>query len=322
MKKTIKLLLAFLLTAGAAMAQGEFPTAYSYWLAEYHPFTSEEENVWDGVIQQTPGQGMGLIARGAQKIVSTITVRDYDGTPSNKQLECEFYPNGLMKSYVADHSQKFYMYDKKWRLLSIQDQEGKVLFKYNYDQDGRLVKAIKNDGQYDYTYIYNEAGQLTRINAGNEFYFTIKDGNIVKRSYNNPESFPQTYSYDAKGRWTGHVQIGWGFEGLENNEIVVKYATGPFPISMIKRMSEYDNDKKVRIGEVETFTSKCAYTYDSKGNWTSWKLTGNSQALNCTIKRTIAYYTDEEVSAAVAEMESARNAKAQEDEQKEDLWEF
>ena len=84
---------------------------------------------------------MGLIARGAQKIVSTITVRDYDGTPSNKQLECEFYPNGLMKSYVADHSQKFYMYDKKHNEVLKEKARVKAIMKDRSGRDKRKARG-------------------------------------------------------------------------------------------------------------------------------------------------------------------------------------
>ena len=94
-----------------------------------------------------------------------------------------------------------------------------------------------------------------------------------------------------------------------------------------KSVVENNPKTKKNIGAQYTNNYESTFTFDSKGNWTKWKvkkISGNRyDSESFTITRTITYYTDEEVKKAVSELEQARKGSTTNNNQKkEDLWEF
>lgn len=77
-----------------------------------------------------------------------------------------------------------------------------------------------------------------------------------------------------------------------------------------KSVVEINPKTKKNIGAQYTNNYESTFTFDSKGNWTKWKvkkISGNRyDSESFTITRTITYYTDEEVKKAVSELEQAR----------------
>lgn len=324
-KRAMTFLAAILLTAGAAYAQGQYPTVYSSMINDVaFPWTMN--HVWDDVVNGKTGQGLGLVAPGVKKIVSTINLgEDYAGP---NKWEHEFYPNGLIKSDDALNGKHTYNYDNQWRLQNIARNNGEVEYKYIYNQQQQLVKCLYDGGVSDeYEYTYGADGKLSKIvKVGSERY-SFKDNQLVKTEFISEYAtqLPITYTYDPQGRWKGYTSIvedGMDEVFTFKTQITLNYTgTNPFPTSVTKSIVEYDPKRKRNIGKPDVTTFRCTYTFDSKGNWTSWKATGGYGAWHIT--RTITYYTDEEVKAATAELEQARKGATQDNGQKkEDLWEF
>ena len=312
----------------SVLPEAQFPTVYGVTLSAFgFNWMDKVCNVWDETVRGLPGQGMSLKAPGAKKVVSKY---NDSGNYGEIIIECELYPNGLLKSKSescngGDKSVYTYNYDKQWRLQNILYKDGSVWFKYHYDQQGRLVKSTHSGEAY--TYSYNNAGQLVTINGTDAPTFTIKDNQIVSLKFIGEYEFPFTFTYDAQGRWKSDTHIiADGMDELiyVRTQVTLNYGngTGTLPVSMTCKSGEYDPKRKVNIGTpYPTQTVRCTYTYDSKGNWTSWKATGGSNPW--TITRTISYYSDQEVDTALGAMRDARKAATDKDSKKQEgLWEF
>lgn len=323
-KRALTFVATLLLTAGAAFAQGQYPTVYSNLLNDV-AFPWNLNHVWDDVVNGKPGQGLGIVAPGVKKIVSTINLgEDYAGP---NKWEHEFYPNGLMKSDDAINGKHTYNYDNQWRLQNVVGKDGQVDYKYSYNQQHQLVKCIYTFMNYEYVYTYGSDGKLSKIEQVGSERYSFKDNQLVKTEFISEYAtqLPITYTYDPQGRWKGYTSIvedGMDEVFTFKTQVTYNYTgTNPFPNSVTKSVVEYDPKRKRNIGKPQVTTFRCTYTFDSKGNWTSWKATGGYGAWEIT--RTITYYTDEEVKAATAELEQARKGTTQDNGQRnEDLWEF
>lgn len=323
-KRIIQLVAAVALSTAGASAQGFYPTAYHIAINDMYEMLEIHET-WSDVVKGKPGQGLGLVKPGVKKVTAKI-----DNGPDMPSAEWtyELHPNGLIKSDDAQNGRHTYNYDKQWRLQSIVDKDGKVEKRYIYDDKGRLKKYIHDmiiHNEYDYDYDAN--GNLTTIKKGKTMTITVKDSAIAQVQFFNDydmETWPTVFTYDQQGRWKMYSSIV--ADGMDEIEIVRtqytwNYGTGNLPIGLTRRQGVYDPKKKQYAGKPEVTNIACTFTLDSKGNWTGWKLKGGY--INLNITRTIEYYNDDEVKAAVAEMEAARQGKKQpKEEKKEELWEF
>ncbi len=321
MKKKLFLLVAVALSTAGASAQWSFPTAYQNMIPDVNNF--ELHHIWSDMVMGKPSQGLGLLNPGAKKIVTKIESEVYDFTPV---WTYELYPNGLTKSDDATNGKHTYNYDKQWRLQSITDKDGKVAFRYIYDADKRLKQCIYEGGIHEeYAYEYDSKGALTAIKKGQNTY-TIKDSCYVQYDFKDPdfETWPTKFVFDQKKRLKTFDSIvidGMDEPIIVKTQITWNFGTGKFPTGITRRLGEFNPKKNIFIGKPEVKNCQYTFTYDSKGNWTSWKQTGGYPKF--TITRTITYYTDEEVKAAVAEMEASRQAKKEpKEEKKEEMWEF
>ena len=116
---------------------------------------------------------------------------------------------------------------------------------------------------------------------------------------------------------------------LTNEIIVYELNRKVFIIfgEITKSVVEINPKTKKNIGAQYTNNYESTFTFDSKGNWTKWKvkkISGNRyDSESFTITRTITYYTDEEVKKAVSELEQARKGSTTNNNQKKEyLWEF
>lgn len=323
-KRALTFVATILLTAGTAFAQGIFPTVYSTMLGD-NAFPWTLTHIWDETVRGECGQGLGLVTPGAKKIVTTIKRGEDWGGPVT--WEFELYPNGLMKCDNAQNGKHTYNYDNQWRLQNVAWGD-KIAYKYVYNQKNQLIQCIASVGVSDeFTFTYGPDGKLSKIvKVGSERY-SYKNDQLVKTEFISEYAtqLPITYSYDPQGRWKGYTSIvedGMDEVFTFKTQVTYNYTgTNPFPTSVTKSVVEYDPKRKRNIGKPQVTTYRCTYTFDSKGNWTSWKATGGYGAWEIT--RTITYYTDEEVKAATAELEQARKGTTQDNGQrKEDLWEF
>ena len=271
-----------------------------------------------------PGQSLGLKAPGAKTIISTIT-RDsgYDDPP--KKIEHELYPNGLMKC-AKDVGVITFNYDKQWKLQNIMNNQGndELFCKYIYDKNNRLIKCI---GSREYIYKYDANSNLTEMTSNVERFF-FKNNKPVKRTEIEGDCI-LTLSYDQQGRWTGYIEILPEYdESTSKTQVTFNYKGNEvFPSSITIRRGEYDPKTKKNIGTQYVENYQSTFTFDSKGNWTKWRVkivSGNLYNSNSfTITRTITYYTDDEVKKAVSELEQTRKGSAANGNQKEEeLWEF
>ena len=287
----------------------EFPIEY---FDKAGNIAHESYNVWDEIVRVLPGQGLSIKAPGVRQIIAISP-----DSPGEYKVIWDFYPNGLRKSkirYDEDndkvnaYNSYDYKYDSQWRLQSIVDKEGKVVSTYTYDKEGKLISS-NHDYKGECKYIYDNAGNLTRIDCGDNMTLTIKNNKVVCLQYNTEGNFPIYATYDEKGRWTGEKSIlpdGMDEVFYFKQEHKVNYDKDAMPVSRTWSSVEYDPEKKEEIGETDVYTTIYTYTYDDKGNWTSW--TGKEGDTEWTIKRTITYYTDQEVEEALEAMKKARDA--------------
>lgn len=327
-KRKLIIMVTLLLMAGSANAQGQFPIVY-YTLGDLG-FEQGYDYIWDEIIKGEPGQCLGLIAPGAKKITSTIIKDEYPDEPT--KLEHELYPNGLMKCSKQGSGFTFtYNYDNQWRLQNIIRDQGNnniSTYKYMYEKQHRLAKCIYSGGVDDeYVYNYDNNDNLLKIvkNNYNSFYF--KNSQLTQIGENSSES-SLMFIYDENGRYKGYTKIMPDYdECTYKTQLTYTYSgTSPFPSSITKRWGEYSPSRKNYVGTSYSIKYQSTFTFDSKGNWTKWrvkKVAGNGIDYDSyTITRTITYYTDEEVKTALAELEKARNGSLQNDQKKEDLWEY
>ena len=291
-----------------AMHEPEFPIEY---FDKAGNIAHESYRVWDEIVRGLPGQGLSIKAPGVKQIVAITP-----DSPGQYKEIWDFYPNGLMKSklhYDEDndkvnaYNSYDFKYDSQWRLQSIVDKEGKVVSAYNYDKEGKLISS-NHDYKGECKYIYDNAGNLTRIDCDDYLTLTVKNNKVVCFQDNREGNFPLYATYDEKGRWTGEKSIfpdGMDEVFYLKQEHKINYDKDGMPVSSTWSSVEYDPEKKVEIGETMVTSTKYTYTYDDKGNWTSW--TGKEGDTEWTIKRTITYYTDQEVEEALEAMKKARD---------------
>ena len=327
MKKRLMTLIATLLTAaGSVSAQGQFPSVYK---EGYMKLFGDARidffyNTWGEIINGMSGQCLGLKAPGAKKICSTI-ISDED-PEYVKKCEHELHPNGLMKKAV-DGTTKTFNYDKQWRLQNIMiKQEGwdrETIYKYVYDKNNRLAMRIDES---ETIYKYDANNNLTEIMVGEIGPFCFKNNKLTQLKQGD---FSLTLSYDQQGRWTGCVKICPEYDETTSKEQVTFKYTGNdiFPSSITKRTGKYNPRTKKEIRTYSLINYQSTFTFDSKGNWTKWRVKRVSgkgyDHESFTITRTITYYTDEEVKKAVSELEQARKGSTTNGNQEnESLWEF
>lgn len=311
MKNRLTTLIAILLLiVGGVSAQGQFPSVYyqGYMglgggnLHFFHHF-------WGNIINGMPEQCLGLKEPGAKTIICSINYDTEDGY-SPRKIEFELYPNGLMKCYKSE-STKTFNYDNQWRLQNmIEDQGGNIItYKYIYDKSNRLTKCIENGVvSLEYIYKYDTNNYLTEMIKDSE-HFYFKSNKLIKET---EADCSISLSYDQQGRWTGYINIAPDYdEGTYKTQVTFKYKGDEvLPSSITKSVVEINPKTKKNIGEQYTNNYESTFTFDSKGNWTKWKvkkISGNRyDSESFTITRTITYYTDEEVKKAVSELEQAR----------------
>ncbi len=328
-KRLIALFVTLLLIVGSISAQGQFPSVYNegYMGLDGGRVICFFQYYWGEIVSGTPGQCLGLKAPGAKKIISTIT-RDSGDDDSPKKSEYELYPNGLMKC-AKDVGVKVFNYDTQWRLQNIMNNQGngELICKYVYDKNNRLVKCIEDGANGEYIYKYEENNALAEMTNNVQRYFFNNDKFI--KEFEMEGDYFLSLTYDQQGRWTGYVEISPDYdECTYKTQVIFNYKGNEvFPSSITKRYGEFDLQTKKNVGTQYTNTYQSTFIFDSKGNWTKWKvkkLSGNLYDSNSfTITRTITYYTDDEVKKAVAELEQARKGSvANGKQEKEDLWEF
>lgn len=317
MKKLFAALTMLLLAAGNAFSQANCPTFY----ANYMPDAGMNwllKHVVEGLAFGNHPEAMGFKEAGVKTMQLRVIM---DGCPDcDIIVDGEFYPNGLIKTLEGNT----YHYDKQWRLQNIVGKDGEVVCKYFYNSKGRLMRTVIDETD-EWVYVYDESGTVKSTSC-NALHMTcdIKNGHVAKiQEKQEWTTYPFTFNYDPQGRFKGYnVILVEGDDYATYRDVTWNYAQGNLPTSIVERVWDYNTDTNKKTGQPETWTLRCAYTKDAKDNWTSWKGTcAANSSLNWNMKRTMTYYTDEEVKAALAEKDAAKNP-AKKEEKQEDMWEF
>lgn len=305
-KKIIIWAFTCLLIANYTHAQCSYPSLVRQ-NPLYHGYVDVLEFVWDEIVQGKTGQGQGLPVPGAKRIVYKIDDKDY---MNPEEFVTEFYANGLTKSigWINGSKKLVFNYDKQWRIQNISGNEGEFR-KYVYNEHGKLTTSYHESEKYVYHYDAN--GNLTEILRGNSETYIFKNNHLseIRTNLEYPyEVFPMTFRYDSNGNCIGSTKIAWdGIDdgALGKNEISIIYNEKGFPGTLINKGGEYNSSKKIYVGKPYVYTYRSRYSYDTKGNWTSWSVANNG--VEFTVTRTFEYYSDEEVKVAIAEMELAKS---------------
>ena len=130
-------------------------------------------------------------------------------------ISCVYYKNGDLRSFT-DVSGKplYYGYDENGRLVSLKDEDGKVLAEYQYTAGGRLkaIGALNGIGTF---YEYDNDGNLSHLKIGNEenllydafMIYDLKGNRTEKkgkrfREDNTVQKMDTVYRYDLMNRLT------------------------------------------------------------------------------------------------------------------------
>ena len=317
MKKYLFCLAALLFSSSSIFAQANCPTYYANYMKDSGMSWMVKFIIGD-IPQGNHPSALGFNAPGVKTI--SMKANDTDCPTCDIKVIGEFYPNGLIKTLDG----QTFNYDKQWRLQNIVDKEGKVAYKYFYNSKG-LLERVNSDFEGEWVYTYDENNKPTSVYCEmRHIRYTFKDGRVAEaKEIQDWETFPQTFKYDPQGRFKGYDCILFeGDDYATYREVAWTYVQGSLPVSITQRVWCYDTETKRKLGKAEIWNSRCTYTKDSKGNWLTWKATcANNSSFSWDFKRTLTYYTDEEVKTALAEMEAAKNPSKGED-KKEEMWEF
>lgn len=307
--------LAIVIATDKASAQGAWPIYYNQLIGNtiFDAPIMDTQFIWDEVVRQEQGMCQNIVKPGVKKIV--ICTDAADTNPNS--LVCEFYPNGLIKTF----DRYTFNYNRRWQLTNIMYDDGEIAAYYSYDTEtSRLTKTICNS--YVYTYNYDQQGNLESISKGVERVLGVKNNQLTKLNLFGEVE----YSYDASGRISGKKYLDEGMDDFTwYCEVSYAYNSGfNMPSTITTKRWDYDWETERKTGTPQTSVTNCLYKFDDCGNWIQWQISTKQygESVTVTVNRDITYYSDEEVKTALEQLEASRKPTEEAPQEEEELWSY
>ena len=183
---------------------------------------------------------------------------------SNLRENYEYYPDGSIKSAIAEGMHYSYSYYNSGKLKE-KSASGKRLLSYEYDLNGNKIKQTDVTGKTT-EYIYNELDQLQEIHDGGKCItaFKYNDDGTIKEAV-NANGMKNLYGYDTDKNLIS-LNINFNGEILAQNRYTYDHNGNRTEKQQLQGTTYYTYDSISQLTNIKYPDYEEQLFYDKAGN--------------------------------------------------------